>query len=235
MAEREVSIVLPKDANPQKTLEAVRTSIETGGHRTEFAITLGDLTQADVDAIVCPANPGFEYAGFGGVQVAIERRAGMATFDEAEGKARQLIEAGQGVQSPDGRMVGVPTGFAAATTAGKLSRIKSIIHVNNMRVEKDPPCDEDVVRTCTANVLLEADRLGLKSVATPALGTGIWGVSLPESIRGTIRGLKDYIEVAENPGIEKLVLVIYAQATLPNAREIQGLLLNDVLPGLQSK
>ena len=132
-------------------VEAVRADLELGGKKTRFSITLGDITEAKVDAIVCPANPGFEYAGFGGVQVAIAGKSGMGTFEEAEAKAK------------------------AATSPGKLRHLKSIIHVNNMRVDQDPPCDESVVRTCTASVLAEADRIGLASVAIPALGTEFGG------------------------------------------------------------
>ncbi|KKR49648.1 MAG: hypothetical protein UT84_C0022G0011 [Candidatus Curtissbacteria bacterium GW2011_GWA1_40_16] len=73
------------------TSEALRALIEVNGRGVEFGITLGDLTEVDADAIVCPANPGFEYAGFGGVQVAIAQKAGMATFDEAESKAKAYL------------------------------------------------------------------------------------------------------------------------------------------------
>lgn len=223
---------LLKNVNISKSLDAVKTQIETKGGKKDFLITLGDLTEADVDAIVCPANPGFEYAGFGGIQVAIASKSGMETFDEAEKIAKELVKSGKGVKSSDDELVGVPTGFAAATTSGKLERIKSIIHVNNMREDKKPVCDEGVVKQCATNVMAEADRIGMKSVAFPAIGTGVWGVSLEDSLRGVVKGVKDYYDTVPASKINKVSYVVYNQPTLKNAGEIQQIFFNNVLPKL---
>lgn len=223
---------LLKNLGVSKSLDAVKTKIETKNGKKDFLITLGDLTESDVDAIVCPANPGFEYAGFGGIQVAIASKSGMETFDEAEKIAKDLVKSGEGVKSSDEELVGVPTGFAAATTAGKLERIKSIIHVNNMREDKKPVCDEGVVRLCATNVMKEADRIGMESVAFPAVGTGVWGVSLEDSLKGVVKGVKDYYDTAPASKINKVSYVVYSQPTLKNAGEMQQVFFNKVLPKL---
>jgi len=224
---------LLKDAGISKSFDVVKSQIETESGKKDFLITLGDLTEADVDAIVCPANPGFEYAGFGGIQVAIASKSGMETFNEAEKKAKELIKSGKGVKSSDGELVGVPTGFAAATTSGKLERIKSIIHVNNMREDKKPTCDEGVVRQCTTSVMAEADRIGMKSVAFPAIGTGVWGVSLVDSLKGVVEGVRDYYNATPASKISKVNYVVYSQPTMKNAGEMQKVFFNDVLQKLK--
>ena|SRR3990167_1397555 len=215
------------------TAEALRALVEIGGRKVEFGITLGDLTEVDADVIVCPANPGFEYAGFGGVQVAIARRAGMATFNEAESKAKAYLAGNPKDVSTDGSFVGVPLGFATATASGNLERIKTIVHVNNMRVDRQPPCDEEVVRQCTSSVLAVVDAEGLDTVAFPAMGTGVWGMSMADSISGTIQGVRDYFkELNPESKIKKVSLVIYARPTIANANELKSIMTSEVYPRL---
>lgn len=224
----------PEGVNPKQTTEAVSTQIETARGKVEFRVVLGDITEVDADAIVCPANPGLKYAGFDGVQVAIAEKAGMETFHEAEKRAKEAIQTGYGVKASTGEFQGVPLGFATATTSGNLERIKSVIHVNNMRDEPGlPPCDPEVIRLCVNSVLVEADNNGLTSVAFPALGTGIWGVSLPDSLKGTILGMKDYFEANQNSKVKRVTYVVYAQPTLKNALETQGILAREVFPFLE--
>lgn len=220
-------VVLSPGNHSGQTLETIRTTLETNKGKVYYSIAFGDLTQVDADAILCPANPGFEYAGMGGVQDAMARNSGMETFNEAESKAKDVITNGLGAEHNG--LIGVPLGYAAATTAGNLARIKSIIHVNNMRVDQDPPCDENVVRLCITSALSEADRIGMKSVATPALGTGLWGLGMGESLRGIMHGLVDYVDVTPNPKVNKLLTVLYAQPSLNNANTILSLLNGTVL------
>ncbi len=235
MTEAEDSLILPKDIDSRSTVEAVRTRLEKKQGGAEFSITLGDITEADVDAIVCPSNPGLEFAGFGGVQLAISKKSGMETFQEAERKAQEYVRTTGGVASDEG-LRGVPLGFASATTAGELRRIKSIIHVNSMRSERGKsPCDEEVVRLSVSSALTEADRAGLKSVAFPAIGTGIWGMSLEESLRGTVQGVKDHFDAQPDSKVEKATFVVYAPATSENARSLQETLFNRVLLSFSKK
>lgn len=232
MTEFKNSLVLRKDIDPRKTAEAVRTLLEKDDGKTEFSITLGDITEANADAIVCPSNPGLEFAGFGGVQLAIARKSGMETFQEAEKKAKEYVGKTGGVASPEG-LKGVPLGFASSATPGKLKRIKQIIHVNSMRAESGkPPCDEEVVRVSTASALSEANRVGMKSVALPAIGTGVWGLNMAESLRGAIKGVKDHFEAQPDSRVQKTTFVVYAPSTQENARSLQDILFNRVLPSL---
>lgn len=153
----------------------------------------------------------------------------------AEARAKAYLDSNPKDVSTDGNYVGVPLAFATGTTSGDLKRIKSIIHVNNMRVDKQPPCDEDVVRQCVGSVLAVADVEGLESVAFPAMGTGVWGMTMADSISGTVKGIRDYFrEINPDSKIDKVSLVIYAQPTLANASELKGIMANEVAPRLKS-
>lgn len=234
MPEFESQILLQPGSSRNDTANVVRTIIGTPTRNFEFLITLGDLTQVDADAIVCPANPGFEPAYMlGGVQAAIARRAGLATFEEAERKAKEYISSGGQVDRSEG-FPGLPLGFALSTTPGNLQRIKSIIHVNNIRMEGNPPCDEEVVRLAAAGVLAEADTKGgdISSVAFPAIGTGLWGMTLAESLRGTLLGVRDYQNMNEVSHIRRILFVVYAQPSYDNALDMQKILRQEVFPQL---
>lgn len=230
MAESGSEIVIKQNAD--KTAEVVKTSVEVAGGKVEFGITLGDITEANAEAIVTPANPGFEYAGMlSGVQNAIARKAGMATFEEAERNAKATVAVGHGVKDQDSDLVGVPLGFATATTSGKLKDrgIKRIIHVNNMRTGGGAPCDEEVVRLAVSSSLAVADAEHLKSVAFPAMGTGVCGMSVAESLSGTIQGIRDYYrDINPKSGVRKVNFVVYAQPTLQNAAEMQATLMGEM-------
>lgn len=223
-------IILQDNDDPNRTIEAVRAVIKRKEGQVAFAIALGDLTEVSVDAIVSPANPGFEYVG-NGVQGAISDKTGMGIFDEAETNAQKYIRQTGGVKGPEGP-TGTPLGFAFSTRTDKLPGIKSVIHVNNFRVDKDPPCDEEVIRVAVYSSLLEAERTGMASVAFPAMGTGLWGMTTVESLNGTVMGVHDYFQ--DNPGskVKKVDFVVYAEATQKNARLMQSYLFNDVFPGI---
>lgn len=198
------------------TPEAVSYTMPTRKGNVELSIFLGDLTQAKVDAIVCPSNGGYELA-IGGVQNAIERRAGMATFHEATAYATKYGSEG------------VPLGHSVSTTAGNLKQLKGIIHVNNMRTSGGVPCDQEVIELCVENVLFTTQQNNFKSVAFPAMGTGIWGMSLTDALKGTIAGIQNYFnKITDESPIEKVGIVIYAQPSIENANQMQQIL-SDVL------
>lgn len=168
-----------------------------------------------------------------GVQNAIAEKAGMATFEEAERNAKTAVAAGYGVKYHDSDLVGVPLGFATVTTSGKLKErgIKRIIHVNNMKIGKDVPCDEEAVRLAVINSLREADRELLESVAFPALGTGLWGMEVEKSLAGTMQGIKEYYQdINPKSGIRKVIFVMYNQRSPKEVANMQRMLSQYFLP-----
>lgn len=152
-------IIIQDNDDPNRTIEAVRAVIKSKEGQVTFAIALGDLTEVPVDAIVCPANPGFEFSG-NGVQRAISKKAGMGVFEAAEVNAKKYIKETGGKKYKDG-LIGTPVGFAYSTRTDKLPGIKSIIHVNNFDADKDSSCDEEVIRVAVYSSLAEAERAGM--------------------------------------------------------------------------
>ena len=116
-----------------------------------FSITVkrGDITEEGTDAIVNAANTGMSMGG--GVAYAIKRRGGEEIEKEAEGKA------------PAG------LGKVISTKAGKLPS-RHILHAATMSM--DFRTDLQIVREAAKNSLLEAEKLGIRSISFPALGCG---------------------------------------------------------------
>ncbi len=118
-------------------------------------IRQGDITAADSEAIVNAANNQLWMGS--GVAGAIKRKGGDVI--EREAMARGPVRVGE----------------AVATTAGKLP-FKYVIHAAGMG--QDLLTNDTIVREVTRNSVLLADKLGLKSLAFPAIGTGVGGMEL---------------------------------------------------------
>lgn len=122
-----------------------------------IVIQQGDLTEMDTDAIVNAANNDLILGG--GVAGAIRRKGGDAI-------QRECNEIGS-----------IPVGYAAITSGGNL-KARFVIHAASMRLggaTKAP-----ALRNSTAHCLRIANERGLKSIAFPAVGTGIAGFPLEE-------------------------------------------------------
>ena len=110
----------------------------------------GDLTRQDVDAIVNAANNDLELGG--GVAGAIARAGGPAIQTEC-------------------RTIGpVEVGDAAITSGGNL-KARYVIHAASMRLGSRTSADS--LRQSTGRSLEIAREKGLRSIAFPAVGTGI--------------------------------------------------------------
>lgn len=120
-------------------------------------VVIGDITQADTEAIVNAANN--ELWMGGGVAGAI-RRAGGAEV-EREAMAQGPINPGE----------------AVATTAGHLPLpVRWVIHAATMG--PDLETSEDYIRRATASALSVAARAGAASISFPLLGTGVGGFAV---------------------------------------------------------
>jgi O-acetyl-ADP-ribose deacetylase (regulator of RNase III) len=237
MDERDTRIVLENRADPLQTQDAVRTVIETPeGRKVDFSVVLGDITKVDADAIVLPANPGFEFVP-GGTLGAVAREAGMEVFNEAKEKADEFLMLNGGMRYRDSDERGVPLGHTIVTGVGRLQRPKAIIHVNNMQTDVTKPegCDEEAVRVSAENVMRAAEEAGnIRSIAFPAIGTGLWGMELDASLKATIEGIRNHYTQNPESEIQKTSVVVYAQASRPNAVQVRSLLFNKVYPSLQN-
>jgi O-acetyl-ADP-ribose deacetylase (regulator of RNase III) len=118
-------------------------------------IVKGDITSLRCDAIVNAASDRLWMGG--GVAGAIKRGGG----EEIE---REAVRQGP-----------IPVGDAVATGAGRLPA-RHIIHAVTMG--QDLVTSERDIRAATRSALRLADRLHLRSIALPALGTGVGGFPL---------------------------------------------------------
>lgn len=220
MSNKEIKLVLDPHADPNNTHEAVQTEIEAlNGRKVDFSVVLGDITQADADAIVIPANPAFIHVKEG-VQEAVEDAAGIGVFYEARRNAQDYLFNIGGVPFRDTGKIATPLGHTIVTGPGRLRRPKAIIHVNTLNHDPNSrySFDEGALRVSVDSVLEAADRTGnLQSVAFSALGTGKYGMGLDESIGNTIEGAKKYLTRKPESGIQKIAYVIYAKASTKNA------------------
>lgn len=137
----------------------------------EVKLIKGDITEQRVDAIVNAANSSL--MGGGGVDGAIHRKGGPVILEECK-KIREE-------QHPDG----LPTGRAVATTAGHLPA-KWVIHTVGpvYAVSEDR---SHLLASCHAESLRIADELEAKTVAFPAISTGVYGYPLEEAAPVAIR------------------------------------------------
>ncbi|HEX4791958.1 MAG TPA: O-acetyl-ADP-ribose deacetylase [Actinospica sp.] len=124
----------------------------------------GDITRVAADAIVNAANSSL--LGGGGVDGAIHRAGGPRILEEC----RRLRASQYGK--------GLPTGQAVATTAGNLSA-SWVIHTVGP-VYSATQDRAGLLADCHRNTLRVADELGARSVAFPAISTGIPRRQIPD-------------------------------------------------------
>jgi O-acetyl-ADP-ribose deacetylase (regulator of RNase III) len=135
----------------------------------------GDITKQTVDAIVNAANGSL--MGGGGVDGAIHRAGGPAILEECK-----RVRANQ---YPDG----LPTGEAVATTAGDLPA-RWVIHTVGPVYAKSED-RSGLLTSCHVESLGVADELGARSVAFPAISTGVYGYPLEEAAPLALAAVRD--------------------------------------------
>ncbi len=129
----------------------------------DIDVVVGDLTKMPVEAIVNAANN--ELWMGGGVAGAIKAAGGVEI--ELEAMAQGPIEPGS----------------AVATSAGRLPLpTRWVIHAATMPAAT-LVTDEVLIRSATRSALKRADEVGAKSVALPALGTGVGGFPIERAAR----------------------------------------------------
>ncbi|MFF5211636.1 O-acetyl-ADP-ribose deacetylase [Streptosporangium sp. NPDC000396] len=133
----------------------------------ELKLVQGDITEQEVDAVVNAANSSL--LGGGGVDGAIHRRGGPEILQEC--RALRASRYGGGL----------PTGHAVATTAGRLPA-RWVIHTVGP-VHSASEDRSELLASCYRESLRVADELGARSVAFPAISTGIYGWPMDDGAR----------------------------------------------------
>src|SRR5579885_87346 len=155
----------------------------------EIAIMQGDITDADVDAIVNAANNDLLLGA--GVAGAIRRKGGDAIQRECD------------------RIGPIPLGEAAITSGGNL-KAKYVIHAASMHLGGGTTAGN--LEASTRNSLLRAEEKKLRSIAFPAVGTGIAGFETHRCAEIMLRTVAEHLKHATS--LERVVFVLFDPGTL---------------------
>ena len=155
----------------------------------------GDLTEMDADAIVNAANNDLQLGG--GVAGAIRRKGGPRIQAECD-------EIGT-----------IPVGGAAITSGGNL-KARYVIHAASMQLGGGTTAQ--ALRSSTAHALRIAAQKGLKTIAFPAVGTGIAGFPLRECAEIMLRETAKHFESPTS--LEKVYFVLFDKDALSAFEEV---------------
>ena len=146
----------------------------------------GDITVQQVDAVVTAANSAL--AGGGGVDGAIHRAAGP-----------ELVRASRALAP-------CPAGTAVVTPAFALASARWVVHAVGP-VYRGPQ-DAAVLASAYTAALARCDEVGARSVAFPAISTGVYGYPREEAAQVSVAALR-----AARTQVERCLLVAYDVTT----------------------
>ena len=145
-----------------------------------------DITEMDTDAIVNAANAQLQLGG--GVAGAIQKKGGDK------------------IQQECNEIGGTPVGSAVITTGGNL-KTKFVIHtVGPMMGEGD---EDNKLKNATLHSLKIANQNNLKSIAFPAISTGIFGYPLERCAKIMLSNVTSYL--SGNTSLEKVIFCLFDQ------------------------
>jgi O-acetyl-ADP-ribose deacetylase (regulator of RNase III) len=158
-------------------------------------VQTGDITTMEVDAIVNAANSSL--MGGGGVDGAIHRKAGPLLLEECKEIRRHRY--------PEG----LPAGKAVLTGGGKLPS-PHVIHTVGPVWHGGSRGEDKTLGSAYLNSLNLAMETGLKSIAFPAISTGVYGFPKARAAIIAYRTVKDFLSHNKLP--QKVYFVFYSNS-----------------------
>ncbi|MFJ7263177.1 O-acetyl-ADP-ribose deacetylase [Streptomyces globosus] len=153
-----------------------------------ITLVRGDITTEHADAVVNAANSSL--LGGGGVDGAIHRRGGPDILEAC--RALRASHYGKGL----------PTGRAVATTAGRLPA-RWVIHTVGPVWSRDEDRSA-LLASCYRESLRVADELGARTVAFPAISTGVYGWPMDDGARIAVEAVR-----SAGTDVEEVRFVLY--------------------------
>ena len=149
-------------------------------------VVRGDITTLPVDAVVTAANR--RLVGGSGVNGAVHAAAGPG-----------LLRASQALAP-------CPPGSSVVTPAFAMTTARWVIHTVGPRYAG--PQDEPLLAAAYASALARADEVGARSVAFPAISTGVFGYPREEAARVSVAALQ-----GARTSVETVLLVAFDDRT----------------------
>lgn len=168
-------------------------------------VEAGDITALDVDVVVNAANRALSHGG--GVAAAIARAGRPVVDEESEAWIRQ--------NGP------LNLGDAAYTGAGSMPA-RWVVHVVGPQYQEGQD-NEGLLRQAVTAALDRSTGLGARTVAMPAISTGVFGYPRREAIEVIADEVKRWLDA--NPDVlDRVVLVGFDEDTAAEFREAVDML-----------
>jgi len=151
---------------------------------TTLELVEGDITEMETDAIVNAANSALKLGG--GVAGAIARKGGPKIQEECD------------------RIGGTFVGGAVITTGGNL-KAAHVIHAVGPRMGEGN--EDRKLKDATLNSLKLADEHHLKSIAFPAISTGIFGFPMDRCAKIMLSKTINYLN--GDTGLERVIFCLF--------------------------
>ena len=159
-------------------------------NKGRIVIEKGDITEFEGDAIVNAANTDLILGS--GVAGAIRDKGGYE------------------IQSECSKIGSIGLGEAVITPAGEL-KSRYIVHAASMHLGGKVSVRS--LRNATLNSLIIASKKGIKTIAFPAIGTGVGGLPSIKCAEVMIRTVLDYLEQNDNT-FDKVNFVLFDDRSL---------------------
>jgi len=154
----------------------------------KIEVVEGDITKQQVDAIVNAANT--TLLGGGGVDGAIHRAAGPGLLEECR------------------TLGGCRTGQAKITKGHNLAA-KWVVHTVGPVWQGGGRHEDELLASCYRASLALSVENGVRTIAFPAISTGVYGFPFERAAAIAVREVKRFLE--ETPSLEKVVFVCFGR------------------------